>query len=543
MSVWLLKWLPAKPIDSFLRYSPWFPMMNTLTTPETSLSLVNRRRFLQISALAASFVVVGGALTACSKKDEAKASTVATKLIVGTSISIKALNPLDAVYQTYQFNAFDALVRLLPGDETPEPRIAQSWQQTDTLTWDFQLRDKVKFHDQSFLTAEDVAFSFNEIIGKHLVLASTLSNIASVSVIGPLQVRIVTRTPDPLLMNTISQIFIVPKALYLAAGVDGFGKAPIGSGPYRITAADISSAVQFERFDGFWGVAAVTPQIELRYFSDSTALASALESGQVDVAHDLPANALVTLKGAAGVNLETGFSGNQNMIQFNTLKPPFNDIRVRQAAIAALDVPALIRNLTYGAGLPEDGQLPIRGVFGYSDTLHSPAYDPERAKALLAQSGVQGVTITLSGLALHRTLLEAIGGQLANVGFNPVIEANEAAVWVRQFREGTDADLFYRGTSYVGVFDASRPFSLLTSGKKPMVNDPQWTRLYQASTTEMSPDARKAKLIECSRYLLDQAYILYTYSRPAVNATVEGVKGVDFSKGLIIPFEKASKQV
>jgi peptide/nickel transport system substrate-binding protein len=518
--------------------------MNTPAVPQDSRNPVKRRRFLQLSALTAGFVMVGGALSACSKKDEPAASaSIASKLIVGTSVSIKALNPLDALYQTYQFNAFDALVRLLPGNETPEPRIAQSWKQVDPVTWEFQLRDNIKFHDQSTLVAEDVAFSFGEILDKRLVLASTLSNVASVSVTGPLQLRIVTHSPDPLLMNTISQIFIVPKAAYLAAGADGFAKAPIGSGPYRITAADISSAVQFERFDGFWGSPAVTPQVELRYFGDATALASALESGQVDVAHDLPASALVTLKGAAGVNLETGFSGNQNMIQFNTLKPPFNDIRVRQAAIAAVDIAALIKNLTYGAGLPEDGQLPIRGVFGYSDTLHSPAFDPARAKALLAEAGAQGATITLSGLALHRTLLEALGGQLANVGFNPVIEANEAAVWVRQFREGTDADLFYRGTSYVGVFDASRPFSLLTSGKKPMVVDPQWTALYQASGTEMNVDARKAKLIECSRYLLSQAYILYTYSRPAVNATATGVKEVDFSKGLIIPFEKASKQV
>ena len=517
--------------------------MNITTTQGISETLVKRRRFLQLSAMTASFIMVGGALSACSRKDEPKAGTVADKLTVGTSISIKALNPLDALYQTYQFNAFDALVRLLPGDQVPEPRIASSWKQVDPLIWDFQLRDNVRFHDQTLLNADDVVFSYNEIIGKHLVLSSTLTNVASVAAAGPRTVRIVTRTPDPLLMNTVSQIFIVPKAHYLAVGADGFGKTPIGSGPYRITAADISSAVQFERFDGFWGTAPITPHVELRYFSDATALASALESGQVDVAHDLPANALVTLKGASGVNVQTGFSGNQNMIQFNTLKPPFNDIRVRQAAIAAVDINALISNLTYGAGLPEDGQLPIRGVFGYTDTIHSPAFDPAKAKALLKAAGAEGATITLSGLALQRTLLEALGGQLANVGFKPVIEANEAAVWVRQFREGSDADLFYRGTSYVGVFDASRPFSLLTSGKKPMVDDPQWTRLFQATTTEMDPAARKAKLIECSRYLLDQAYILYTYSRPAVNGTLDSVKGVDFSKGLIVPFEAASKTV
>lgn len=62
-------------------------------------------------------------------------------------------------------------MRLLPGDNTPQPRIAQSWKQVDPLTWDFQLRDNVKFHDQSVLSADDVAFSFNEIISKHLVLA------------------------------------------------------------------------------------------------------------------------------------------------------------------------------------------------------------------------------------------------------------------------------------------------------------------------------------------------------------------------------------
>lgn len=502
---------------------------------------VDRRRFLQFGAMGAGFLLAGGALTGCSTGTESSGA-VADRLVVGTTTSINPLTGLNSSYQTYQYNAFDSLVRLLADASEPEARIATSWTSVDAVTTDFVIRDGVKFHDGTSLTAEDVAFSFTESIEKKFATASILANIDSVVAVDPSTVRVVTKTPEPLLMNILAQVFIVPRAAYLAAGgADGFAKNPIGSGPYRIAPGfDIDNSVTFEAFTDFWGTTAATPTVELRYFSDSSAMAAAFESGQLSIAHELPGSALQTLAGNSDFEITSAFSGSQNMMQFNTAKAPFNDIRVRRAANAAIDSQGLIDALTYGAGTPEAGQLPIKSVFGYTDSITAPEFDKDKARKLLAEAGAEGVEITISGLNLYKPLLEAIGGQLAAVGFKPTIQANEAAVWISQFREGTDADLFFRGTSYTGVFDADRPFSFVSSGKRPMVSDPKWTELYTASRQELDRDAREKKLIACSEYIKEQSYILFTYARPSVGGVTAGTKGVDFTTGIMLRFDQAT---
>lgn len=502
---------------------------------------VDRRRFMKFGAVGAGFLLAGGALTACAPGSDAEAGTTTDRLVIGTTTAIHALDALDSTYQTFQYNAFDSLVLMLAGMEEPEPHLAVSWTAIDDLTTEFTLRENVKFHDGSTLTAEDVAFSFTEIMEKSLAPSSMLTNFAGVVATGPNTVVVTTKTPEPLVLSLVSQIFIVPKAAYLAAGgSSGFANDPIGSGPYRITEFDISTSVLFEAFPDYWGNQPATPTVELQYFSDSGSMAAAFEAGQLDVAHELPTSALRTLDGNSRFELSSGFSGNQSMMQFNTQKAPFDDIRVRQAANAAIDAQALIDSLTYGAGIPEDGQLPLESVFGYTNSITAPAFDQAKARALLAEAGAEGAEITIAGLSLYKPLYEAIGGQLAAVGFRPTIESQEGTIWVSQFRDGTDADLFYRGASYIGLFDADRPFSLVASGKRPMIVDSTWTELYQASRAEMDRDAREKKLVACSEYLEEQSYILFTYARPSVGAVKTGTEGVDFSTGIMLRFDQAA---
>jgi len=498
-----------------------------------------RHRLRRLGTAGIGVIVATGLVSACAPDDSA--GTSSDSIVIGTSTSINPLTGLNSSYQTYQYNAFDSLVRWLADDEEAQPRIASEWTNVDPLTTDFTIRDGVKFHDGTTLTARDVAFSFNEIIAEKFVTASNLTNIESVTALDDSTVRIVTKTPEPLLLNIVAQVFIVPEAAWEAAGgADGFAANPIGSGPYEITEFDIENSVTFEAFDEFWGEAPATETVELRYFSDSSALASAFESGQLTVAHELPGASLQTLKGDDRYEVTASFSGSQNMFQFNTNKAPFDNEKVRRAANLAIDAPALIDALTYGAGTLEDGQLPIEGVFGHTDTISRPEYNPGEARTLLKQAGAEGTPITISGMSLYRPLLEAIGGQLAEVGFKPTIEANETAVWLQQFRSGTNADIFFRGTSYTGVFDADRPFSFISQGERPLVTDPKWTELYQATKTEMDRDAREQKLIAASQYLLDKNYVLYTYGRPSVGAVVAGTSGVDFGTGIMLQFDTVS---
>ncbi|WP_285731908.1 ABC transporter substrate-binding protein [Nocardiopsis sp. ATB16-24] len=495
-------------------------------------------------ALAAVAAITAAALTltACGAPGSSGGQEASTTITVGTTVTEDAINPLNKQYATFQFNAFDALVRQMRGDEEPQPRLATDWEQVDDTLWRFTLREDATFHNGAPVTAEDVVFSFNEILDQQFANASYISTVSEVREGENGTVEIETSEPDPLLLSHIGQIFIVPKAHWEeVGGAEGFSADPVGSGPYEITSFDPSTGVEYQAYEDFWGQAPATENVHVRYITDTGALSSALESGEIDIAHELAPDAIEVLGGRDDIVVHNEFSGLQNMFQLNAVQEPFDDIRVRRAAVAAIDAPAMIDALSYGAGTIEDGQVAAEGVFGYSPDIERPPFDPDLARELLEEADAVGVEITLSGQARDTSLLESLGNQLDEVGFKTTIEANEIGVWVEQFRNGTDADIFYRGSSYSGVFDAGRPYSFISSGERPFVEDEEWSALYEAQRNEMDPEVREELLIEASEYVREQAYVLYTYGRPSVSASHADVTGVDYGDGLVLLLDEAVK--
>ncbi|CAM3224892.1 ABC transporter substrate-binding protein [Nocardioides dubius] len=505
-----------------------------------SLRITPARRRFPLAAAAITLALGASALTACAPGSDSEGTGTADTLVVGSTISLQQVDPFQMQYKTVQNNVFDPLVRIVGGEE-PEARLAESWEQTDDLTWDFKLRQGVTFHDGTELTADDVVFSFDYPRENTTLVASLILNLDKVTKVDEETVRITTKTPDPLLLNSIAYISIVPEATYTELGPEGFAEAPIGTGPYTLVDTDSSTFANMKAYDGFWGEKAKTENIELRFFSDPNSLASALESGQVEVGHEMVPTALKVLEGNSDFEVSSGYSGNQNMLTFNSTKGAFADEKVREAANHAIDADALVEALTYGAGLLEDGQLAIEGINGYTEEITRPEFDQAKAKALLAEAGAEGAKITIAGASLYKPLLEAIGAQLSEVGFKPTIQALEISVWLEQLREGSDSDIFYKGVSDMGFFDIERPFSQLARGTNAMVKDPKWDELYTAQRTELDPAKRMEAIQEASEYVADQDYVLWTYGRPSVNATTTDVEGLDFSTGLMLLFDDAVK--
>ena len=490
----------------------------------------------------ASITAAALLLTACGAPGSSGSGEEGTPLTVGTTVTEDAINPLNKQYATFQFNAFDALVRQMRGDEEPQPRLATDWEQVDDTLWRFTLREGVTFHNGEPVTAEDVVFSFNETMEQQFANAAYIDTVSEVREGDGGTIEIETSEPDPLLLSHIGQIFIVPKDHWEeVGGADGFSTDPVGSGPYEITSYDPSTGVEYQAYNGFWGDAPATENVHVRYITDTGALSSALESGEIDIAHELAPDAIEVLGGNDDIVVHNEFSGLQNMFQLNTVQAPFDDIRIRRAAVAAIDAPAMIEALAHGAGTVEDGQVTAEGVFGHSPDIERPPYDPDEARELLEEADAVGTEITLSGQARDTSLLESLGNQLDEVGFETTIEANEIGVWVEEFRNGTDADIFYRGSSYSGVFDAGRPYSFISSGERPFVEDQEWSELYESQRTEMDPEVREQLLIEASEHVREQAYVLYTYGRPSVSASQAEVSGVDYGDGLVLLLDRAIK--
>ncbi len=505
---------------------------------------IDRRNFLRGGLALGGLIAAGGALSACGGPGGTSGNgSKASLLTIGTVVVDDTLNPMNEQYTTFQFNALDSLVRQLRGDAEAEPRLAEEWTRKSDTVWTFKLRQGVTFHDGSPVTIDDVIFSITEVTAKQYAGSMFLTSVKDVRKVDATTLRIETNAPDPLLLARLGQVFIVPEAHWKKVGEDGFNTAPIGSGQFKISSFGVDRGIEFTAFDGFYGGAPKSSEIFLRYFTDPGALASALEAGEIDAAQNLSAESLKTLSGVSGLTVAADFSGNQNMFQLNTTKAPFDDLRVRQAAVKAVNAPALMEALTYGAGLLEDGQVAVEGVFGHTKSITRPAYDLEGAKSLLKEAGAQGAEVEIFGMNLYKKLFEAVGAQLQEAGFKPKITSVEVPVWVQSFRNGSDAHIFYRGGSYTGIFDADRMYGHVSSSKKPFVKDAKWDRLLQAERTEMDPAAREKKLIECAQYLNDQAYILYTYGGPTVGGYRDGVTGFDNGNGLMLLLDSVAKEV
>ncbi|GAA2073078.1 ABC transporter substrate-binding protein [Microbacterium hatanonis] len=488
-------------------------------------------------------LLVGGlTLSACAGAAGGSDGSGATaeSIVVGTSTTLNNLNPLESQYSTTVFASYDSLVRLGDDPAVPEARLATEWTNPDDSTWVFTLREGVTFHDGSDFTAEDVVFTLDETVAGSYSAAPLLENLTWEAT-DDYTVTITTAEPDPLVLTKMSQVYIVPSDAWAELGAEAFSSEVIGTGSYTASDFVAGSGITFTAFDGFWGDAPATPTIDYRVYADPTSLASAIEAGELDVAHQMGVPAIETLSGNTDVTVFGEWSGNQNFFQLNTQKAPFDNVEVREAANLAIDVDGLIEALTAGQGVKEDGQLPMPGIFGHTDEITRPDYDPEAARALLEKNDAVGAEVTIMGLSAYSTLYEAIGAQLEAAGFAVTIDAVETTVWLQAFGNGTDADIFYRGMSYVGTRDADRPFSFVSTTARPMVVDPEWDALYAATKTAIDPAVREGLLVEASQYLADQSYILWTYGAPTVGATGANVSGVDFSTGIAIVLDTIVK--
>ncbi|MFI9625885.1 ABC transporter substrate-binding protein [Streptomyces sp. NPDC052042] len=464
------------------------------------------------------------ALTGCGGAGDEKGGAASDVVTIGTSSVIKSDNPLDQSWSTYNFAVFDSLLKA--GDEDfTEGGLATKWK-IDGKTLTFTVRKGVKFQNGEALTAHDVAFSLNLTKKEGYAFSQNLDTFVSAKAKDDTTLIVTMTATDPLGVQKVGMVPVVPRDYWEAKGLKGFLAKPIGSGPYRVLSYSPESGYDFEAHDGYWGKKPPTRRVNLRFYKDPQALESALLSGQIQVAQALSASSAPNIKTNASLELHAGYMGNTTMLQLNTTKAPFDDSKARRAANLALDQAALVKTITHGTSEAEDGQVTFKGVAGYVADLHSQGYDPDEAKKLLASSSYDGEEVRFVGTTLQQPLMEAVAGSLNEVGFKVKVEALDVPVWLEQFRNGSDAQIFARGMSYSGINDASRAYRWLATVNKPFVKDREWLDLWKAQSTERDHDARVALLEKATRMVNEKDYILFTYSQSSPNATVKGVDGI-----------------
>ncbi len=307
----------------------------------------------------------------------------ATTMDPGRSTQVLTVN--------YFYNLYDALLRW---DNTLklQPGLATSWKSVNDTTWEFSLRQGVKFHDGQPFTAEDVKATLerNLVVGK-TVVQSGFATIDAVQIVNPTTVRVITKKPDPLLLVRMAQMGaqILPARLTTDEGMKELARKPVGTGAYRFVEWVKDERLVMDANRDWWGWEGKTPAIERviwKPIPDDFPRLVALEKGEVDIITNVPPDRMQAIADGRTTRIVT--TPSTRLVTFDHELDPAAAVRrrVRQALHYALDVNAIVKNLYAGQGRPFSGGLADTD-FGYNPALKPYAYDPAKAKQLLGEAG------------------------------------------------------------------------------------------------------------------------------------------------------------
>jgi peptide/nickel transport system substrate-binding protein len=246
------------------------------------------------------------------------------------------------------------MVKPMPGN-TNAPSLAQSWSMSeDGLSWDFVLRDGVKFHDGEPITAEDVKFSFERYRGANQRLIK--DQVALIETPDARHVRFKLKKPWPDFLTFYSSAsgagWIVPKKYVEKVGDAGFTKHPIGAGPYKFASFTPGIELVLEAFDGYWRKTPAVKRVVMKSIPDETTRLAGLKDGEFDIAYSIRGELAEELQHTPGLSLKSTVGQVTNWIYFPEQwdpKSPWHDLRVRQAANLALDRDQMNQALFLGA--------------------------------------------------------------------------------------------------------------------------------------------------------------------------------------------------
>ena len=427
----------------------------------------------------------------------------------------------------------DALVRPLPGTRMGAA-LAQSWSQSvDGLSYEFVLRKGVKFQNGDPLTAEDVKFSFDRYRGASAAVLK--AKVAAVEIVDPLRVRFRLKRPWPDFMTfygtpATGAAWIVPKKYVERVGDEGFKRAPVGAGPYRLVSFKPGVEVVLEAFSGYWRKAPAIKTLVFKVIPDDATRLAALKTGEVDIAYGFAGALAEEVRRTPGLALKAAKIPVTNWMVFadqSDPKSPWHDRRVRLAANLSVNRVA-INNAGYlGLGTISSSFIPHSMEYFWQPPLYP--YDPKGARALLAEAGypngfdagdLTGETFSGSGIG------EPVVNDLNAAGIRVRLRLLERATYLKQWGDKTLKNIILAGSGAPGNAATRLEQYAVTGGLYAYGSYPEVDGLYNAQANEGNPRARRQILQKMQQIIhervmfgpvLEYAYLVAVGPRVAVD--------------------------
>lgn len=413
--------------------------------------------------------------------------------------------------------------------------VAESWEQVDPTTYVYTIREGVKFHDGSLVTAADVAASMrwhlDEQVGSELGVFYL--SVESIEATGDREVTVKLTNPDVQWQYTPAHMagFIMPQS-QIEGDLDTLGSPdnlPLGSGPYQIVEFIPGDRVVLERFDDYWGDAGPVKRIIIIGIPDDQTRLLAMRSGDIDGTFDVPVTELDQWEALDNVDVITASSLGVVVVTMDYETEPFDDIHVRRAIAHSLDQEGLISAVLSGrgeSGVTVDPPGMWAGVLSedearsFYSTLPQYEFDMEKAAAELAQSKVpDGFEFTVqvpSGATLLLNPMLNLAENLRQIGVTLTVEEVDGNTWLNTYF-GHGPDLGMQTIDYYPDFADPVNYPLLFLygpsadvdgfNASNFVNE-RVDELIDLSITESDPAAREAALKEMFEITTDEVAVI-----------------------------------
>ncbi len=508
------------------------------------------------------FALVAAACGGSSDSGSSGGGGLSDSVVVGTTDSLQnSFDPAEA-YDLFganvAFNTAQTLVTYAPNATDPSPLLASKLPDVsaDGLTYTFELRPEVKFHDGTPLDSAAVKFSLErarDFGAKDAEAAGfLLSGITAIDTPSPTTVVIHLGKANVTFLARLAYTVasIVSPTAYKDNVLTGTETPPevltkyktdtvVGTGPYRMASYKEKESITLEANPDYWGEAPKTERVLIRLFDKSSALKLALQNREIDMAYrSLQPDELNSFRDQSGFKVIEGEGPGIRYLVFNVAKPPFDNVNLRKAVAAAVDRKPVVDEVLKGTGKPLDSMIPPT-----FDTAYEPKWaelygsGTEKAKVddYLQKAGVpagQKVDLDFWFSPTHYGDTEAAVAQVLARGleatgrFNVTLSNVEWAEYGQKRRNG-EMPVFLMGwfPDYLDVDDYLEPFADPAIFDPAKWDDPAMLDLVHAQQAALDPTARLAIIKQAQTYMAEQTPYVPVFQISQFAATTDRVSG------------------
>ena len=489
--------------------------------------------------LAACLILAVIAFTGCRRA--APTAQVKDTVVVAMAAGPAQLDPSmtnDQPSSRVMKQIYDTLINL-DEDMAPVPSLAERWVFENDANGDptrlrLFLKRGVRFHNGDELKASDVRFTL-ERAARSPHIGHITGMIQGVEAVNDYEVLVTLPYPFAPILNHLAHTAtsITNERAVTSSGDAGHSRNPVGTGPMRFVSWTEGSHIDLTRWDQYHGDAPRIQNITFRFITDPATRLLELETGGVDIYIDLIPSDISRVQAHRDLQVVRDMNLSTNYVGFNVRMAPFNDVRVRQAIIHAIDLEALVRNVYAGVGSIARGPINSMVWASAADRLPPYEYNPARARQLLAEAGYPNgfsTSIVLNETTQRMDTAEIVQNMLAQVGINVDVRIMEWAAYLDLTARG-DHEMYILGWVCVtgdpdyGLHATFHTENFGAAGNRSFYSNPEVDRLLDAARRETNLATREQLYYDAQVIIHREAPWIFKWAGEDVHGLRSNVRG------------------